>query len=355
MRFDVGPAQDGGSSMAKDPDPSSQEWGALYEAAASFKALAPWKWMREHQIFCVADPEGREVGYCGVTGADGEHMSLIVNLGTEGLSGYLTTLELGDVVDPLELLFIQRNLMSSFEDRGLLRKEDRDVIKGLGLSFRGKGAWPLFRSFRPGFLPWTLTSWEARFLRACLEQAIDVTGRVRDDPELIDLGEDSTLLSRVAVEDRAGIEWRDERRPVPNVKRPPVPRPDLDITRAKRRLEGAKRLDSVWEVDMFHIPEAAQERKGDRPYFPRLALWVDLGTGLVVGHSMFGPVDTPDLSMATLRVIERMGMPRSFVVQRPEVASLLEPLAELGGIGLQPAERLEGIESARMSMMSGFR
>ncbi len=63
----------------------------------------------------------------------------------------------------------------------------------------------------------------------------------------------------------------------------------------------------------------------------------------------------PDLSMATLRVIERMGVPRSIVVQRPEVASLPEPLAELGGIELQPAEWLEGIEIARRSMLSGFR
>ena len=341
--------------MAKDSNPSKQEWRALYEASASFKVLAPWEWMREHQIFCVADPEGREIGYCGVTGADGEHMSLIVNLGAEGLWGYLTTLELGDVVDPIELLFIQRNLMASFEDRDMLRREDRDVIKGLGLSFRGKGAWPLFRSFSPGFVPWILTSWEARFLSVCLEQAIDISERVRDDPELIDFEEDRTLLSRVPVEGRSGVEWRDERRPVPDLNQPPLPRPQLDMKRAKRTLEGAKRLDSVWECDMFHIPEPTHEKRGERPYFPRLALWVDQGTGLVVGHSMFGPVETPDLSRATLRVIERMGKPTSFLVQSPKVASLLEQLAELGGIRLQPVERLDGIENARWSMLSGFR
>jgi hypothetical protein len=332
--------------MARDSNPSKQEWRVLYEASASFKALAPWKWMREHHLFCIDDPEGREIGYCGVTGADGEHMSLIVNLGAEGLSGYLTTIELGDVVDPIELLFIQRNLMVSFEDRDMLRLEDRDVIKGLGLSFRGKGAWPVFRSFLPGFVPWYLTSWEARFLRVCLEQAIEIARRVRDDPKLIDFEEDRTLLSRVPVEGKTSVEWRDERRPVPDLKRSPSPRPQLDMKKAKRTLEGAKRLDSVWEVDMFHIPEPTHEKRGERPYFPRLALWVDHGTGLVVGYSMFGPVETPDLSMATLRVIERTGIPTSFLGQSPKVASLLEPLAELGGIRLQPEERLDGIENA---------
>lgn len=341
--------------MVRETHPSKEEWRELFDAAAAFKSLSPWEWMREHHLFCVVDPEGRETGYCGVTGADGEHMSLILNLGTVGLSGYLATLELGDTVDPMELLFIQRNLMASFEDRDMLGKEDRDVIKGLGLSFRGRGSWPLFRSYRPGFAPWHVTSWEARFLRAALEQAVDVTRRVRDDPGLIDFVEHKTLLSRVPVEGSAGIEWRDERRPVPDFKKPLLPKPKLDVKRATRTLEGARRLDSVWEVDMFHIPEAVCERRGDRPYFPRLALCVDQGTGLVVGHSMFGPVDSPDLSMATLRAIERMGMPRSIMVQRPEVVSLLEPLAELGGIELQPAEWLEGIESARLSMLSTFR
>jgi hypothetical protein len=341
--------------MTKDTRPDNEEWMALYEAAVAFKALAPWGWMREHQLFCVMDPEGREKGFCGVTGADGEHLSLIVNLGVEGLSGYLTTLELGDRVDPLELLFIQRNLMASFEDRDLLSKEDRDVIKGLGLSFRGGGAWPLFRSYRPGYAPWYLTSREARFLAVALEQAVDVARRAEDDPGLLDFEKHRTLLFRVPVREGDGTEWRDDRRPVPNVRPPPLPRTTLDAERTKKQLEGAKSLDSVWEVDMFRIPEAAHERKGDRPYFPWLALWVDQGTGLVVGHSTFGPVESPDLSMATLRVIKRMGVPRSIMVQRPEVASLLEPLTNLGGIELQPAEWLDGVESARRSMLSAFR
>ncbi len=341
--------------MTKETHPDKMEWRALYKAAATFKALAPWRWMREHHLFCVVDPEGRETGYCGVTGADGEHMSLIVNLGTEGLSSYLTTLELGDVVDPLEFLFMQRCLMASYEDRGLLRKEDRDVIKGLGLSFRGRGAWPLFRSYRPGFAPWHLTSSEARFLRVALEQAVDVAKRVEDDPGLMDFVKHKTLIFRVPVREGGATVWRDERRPVPKVGPPPLPRPKLEVERARRQLEGVKRLDSVWEVDMFHMPQVTRERKGDRPYFPRLALWVDRGTGLVVGHSMFGPVDMPDLSMATLRVIERLGVPRTIMVQRPEVAALLEPLAELGGIELQPVEWLDGIEGARRSMLSGSR
>lgn len=340
--------------MPRGTRPSNGEWRALYEAATAFKALAPWRWVREHHLFAVVDPEGRETGYCGVTGAEAVHMSLIVNLGMEGLAGYLTTLALGDEADPLELLFIQRSLMASFEDREMLTKEDRDVIKGLGLSFRGRGAWPLFRSFRPGFAPWHLTSWEARFLTAALEQSIDVARRAEDDPGLLDVGRQGALLHRVPAVDGNNTVWKDERRPVPKAGRPTIPVPSLDAGRARTRLARAKRLGSAWEVDMFHLPRPTHDRKGERPFYPRVALWVDHGTGLIMGHSMFGPTDVPDMSMATLRVIDRVGAPRTILVQRPEVAALLKPLADLGGMDLRAMECLEGLEEARMSMLLGI-
>ena len=138
-------------------------------------------------------------------------------------------------------------------------------------------------------------------MRVVLEQAVDVAKRVEDDPGLIAFAKHKTLIYRVPAEEGDATAWRDERRPLPKVGPPPLPRPKLEVERAKIQLEGIKRLDSVWGVDMFRIPKVAQERKGDRPYFPRLALWVDRGTGLVVGHSLFGPVESPDLSMASLR------------------------------------------------------
>ena len=44
-------------------------------------------------------------------------------------------------------------LQASFEDRGHLQKEDRDVIKKLGLKFRGANSWPMFRNYAPECSP----------------------------------------------------------------------------------------------------------------------------------------------------------------------------------------------------------
>ncbi|MCD4765277.1 MAG: hypothetical protein K8R34_02070, partial [Methanosarcinales archaeon] len=165
--------------MNIDPSPSLQEYKALYEAALEFKELAPWNWMHETDIFGVKDPVSGEIGYCCIRGGAGEHYALGLYLGSEGLYGLSRILsgEFSEFKD--EALFIQNCLMASFEDRKSLQKQDLQQIKALGLKFRGRNAWPLFRNYMPGFFPWYLKSDEVRFLTVALKQAMDVSLRFK--------------------------------------------------------------------------------------------------------------------------------------------------------------------------------
>ncbi|MCD4809433.1 MAG: hypothetical protein K8R17_05995, partial [Methanosarcinales archaeon] len=171
--------------MNIDPSPSLQEWKALYEAALEFKELAPWNWMHETDIFGVKDPVSGEIGYCCIRGGAGEHYALGLYLGSEGLYGLSRILsgEFSEFKD--EALFIQNCLMASFEDRKSLQKQDLQQIKALGLKFRGRNAWPLFRNYMPGFFPWYLNDDEVRFLTVALQQAKDVSLRFKKYPGLL--------------------------------------------------------------------------------------------------------------------------------------------------------------------------
>src|SRR4051812_29568907 len=135
--------------------PTSEQWRKLYELARQIQELSPWSWMTEVDVFGVQDPETDEVGYVSVMGAAGEHFAISVYRGAEGLHHFLfiedsyTMMEDDDVApDILDVPQIQL----SFEDRDALTANDRTVIKELGLKFRGHKAWPLFRSFEPGWL-----------------------------------------------------------------------------------------------------------------------------------------------------------------------------------------------------------
>ncbi len=168
-----------------EPQPTPEEWRRLFAAAKAFKAAAPWEWMQEEAIFGVRDPESGELGFCSITGSLGEHLALIVYQGERGLGNYCTLLAtMQTAASYLQdqeggyLILETPQLQASFEDRNTLRSLDRQVIKDLGLRFRGRQAWPWFRVFAPGRMPWFVTAPQARFLTVMLEQSLSVAQAV---------------------------------------------------------------------------------------------------------------------------------------------------------------------------------
>ena len=157
-------------------------WDELYKQAIKFKKLTSWKWMYDSDLFGVQDPESGEVGYCCILGAAGQVFGLAVYLGDEGLKGYFKGLEWADnPTDGEDILHFKKCFLLSFENRSGLETPDFEVIKGLGLQFQGRNAWPLFRYYEPGYHPWYLTADQVRYLTLCLEQANEVVLRFKKE------------------------------------------------------------------------------------------------------------------------------------------------------------------------------
>ncbi len=202
-------------------DISLRDWAALYETAIEFKELGCWEWMIDSDLFGVQNPEAGEIGYCCVLGQLGKVMALNVYPGSQGLASYWRlheaseeAMEEGAVVGSGAILGSQLCLMASFEDRSELHQNDLAIIRALGLKFRGKKQWPMFRSYRPGFVPWFLTPPEVRFLLVALRQAMEVATRLRDHSDLLDPPDGDTEIYFVRVLE--GGTWRDRwQRPAP--------------------------------------------------------------------------------------------------------------------------------------------
>ncbi len=139
-------------------DPEARE---LFDLSTQVKDLKPWRWMEETDLIGIENPETGEIGFISVMGSLGEHEAIALYLGAEGLYDFidLHTDESATAHRALEI----RHVQAAFSERKYLEKEDRNLIKQLGLKFKG-GAWPMFRSYRPGYLPWFVTLDEARFL-----------------------------------------------------------------------------------------------------------------------------------------------------------------------------------------------
>lgn len=338
--------------------PSIEDWKSLFEAAVRFKEVGCWNWMWDSDIFGVQNPKNGEIGYCCIMGKNREHYALDVYLGSEGLEVINQMQDQEFPGENPDFIFSQYCLMASFEDRKELREKDFEIIKKLGMSFRGRNAWPLFRSYLPGFFPWHLTNSEVDFLLIALQQAIDVSLRFKNNPDLLNPpdGKEENYLVRVSKNVDGTIVWEDQWLPLPPLKfQSPAQLPNPKEAAAE--LKGFAPEQTLWEADSFYVPNPVRE-DGERPYFPRQILFVDHLSGMILHFQLLQPQQDYPKAIAdefknAVRAFKRY--PKEILVSKEEMLHVLSPIASELGIKIVFAENLPEIERARESMFGFFR
>ncbi len=327
--------------------PTKGDWLALHQAAIAYKQLAPWRWMADIELFAVENPADRQVGYCSPLGSGGEEFGLVVFLGAEGFD-WCRRLMLGEIEgENFEGWAAVPVLSTAFVNRLDLEERDRDVIRSLDLSFRGRNAWPVFRSHRPGYFPWYVEREEAQFLTAILQQAVEVAARVREGGLDVSRGARAGLvLTRYYYEGHWLEEWRKPLALKPEAGTPELP--DEAVLQRLRKVAGKPR--GSWELDFFLLPTPVRSGS-QRPFYPSFMLAVERKQGLIAGSGVLGPCPSiADKQGALLQVLEAAGqLPREIRVARDEVRRIVEPLARAVGASVRVA-RLPVLEEARNSL-----
>ena len=332
------------------PQPSLEEWRSLYCAAIDFWKIQPWNWMNDTDLFGVKNPENEEIGYCCVVGALGEFLGLLVYLGAEGLESYMKILRSESPEE--DVLATGKCLVASFGDRKPLQKQDHDMIKRLGLKFRGEKSWPMFRSYEPGYYPWYLNQTQVRFLTLALQQAVEISLRMKLNGNLLMNSKKGQYLIRVPEKSETDLHWKDEwLSPTPPeraTKESLVP----DEIRLQRIKKKGLRPAGIWEVDFFQFPMPIQE--GGRPFFPFCLLIVDQDSGFVFGtHLESKDHHRSEFLKQMLKVIEANAyLPQEIWVKRDEVFQLFEILVSRLGLKIKQMKKLNQLEYAQKSMKS---
>lgn len=335
--------------------PSIEEWKELYDVALEFKRVGSWNWMWDDEMFGIENPETGEIGYCSVMGRAGEHFALAVYLGAEGLEGLIKVQEDESPLPNMDNFYLQKCLMASLEDRRFLQKKDLEIIRTLGLKFRGRNSWPLFRSYRPGYHPWFLTSEEARYLTQALREAIGVCLRFKEDPGILSPPKEGHYLVRVPTKVEGGLEWRDEYVEPERSEKTELTPVTLDEDRLEAIRSAALPRRGLWEIDVFRSPFRVGERD-ERPRYPHTAFFVEHRSGVILDHMLVESEDhRPELVDHFMTLIEDTRLlPGGILVKRDEVFELVEPISLKLDIELVKVEELSATDEAREGMFDFF-
>ncbi len=182
--------------------------------------------------------------------------------------------------------FLQNALVCIWDDRNHLSKESYKLIKELGFSFRGRGAWLHFDKYETGYAPVPLNEKEVdilidtfgnlfMMLRAIFEQNLDPkfdegntlvrwfepkTNLYYTSPFKIDLPTDIAQHPLVTVQETPRL---------------------VDVKNMKTK-------DYTVELDWTYIDVVFTD-ENNRDTFPLLLLGVDSDTGLIVARELLSP------------------------------------------------------------------
>lgn len=331
--------------------PNKAQWKGLYEAAIAFQQTAPWKWMANEDIFAVVSPVNEEIGYCSILGNGGEEFGLGISLGDVGLRWLMGLIEEEKADDPSDMVMTPL-LTLLLTSRDVLYEEDRKIIRSLGLRFRGRNAWPLFRSQRPGCAPWFLEKDEAIYLTAALWQALEIARRVRaGDLDLQGNLARGKIITRYPSDKGWKERWDSVRRTTHDRAGSLEPLEVTDEAALLLLSNRAKRCSASWEFDIFVVP-ICMGPAGARPYYPLCFMAVDAERGQILHAEMTEPwLTTSEKRQEVIRFLERSeALPEEIKVSSQDTRAVLQPVAHALGISLR-VSRLHRLQEAKDSLL----
>lgn len=336
-------------------DPEAEQ---LYDLAIQVKKLAPWQWMEETDVFGLENPDTGELGFISVMGNIGEYEAVALYPGAKGLYDFID-FQADQFAVPHRLLELP-HLQAAFSDREYLEKEDRDLIKQLGRKFRGPNAWPMFRSYRPGYLPWFVTRAEARFLIHALSQLLDVAKRLRDEATPIQpvrRVEKGGHWVRASHKEGAEPVWEDQVWSIPRPATEPVAGVvDLDVL---EQLKQIPQSDLDLEVDLLLTPGRIA-KPGQRPLGVYVLMVADSNSGFILGADAMTAENSledmhagiPNSLVKTL--LQNQIAPKTLRVRSKFLRGLLRSLTQSLNIELRHADELPNIDEAAAFLMESM-
>lgn len=279
----------------------------IYDKALEYFGTKLWKQLYDMDLFAIEFSD-KEIGWCSVMGKLGEHISLAVYVGNEGLKTFYDMMngspdEMTDE-EYQELLFGQNCLQCTLETKDMMfpdeLKEFKTYTERTGNKIKGeKRKFIHFAKYEPHCVPWYIKGKkDLSYIEQTLEAAVEVAKKLSEKSkaelgfppeEQNEMPKTVPLLSKT----KGGFNWKTIELPQEIAVPYFVPRLSNE---AVEELSSFERNGTI-ECKVFRLPFPLQNKKSDAPRYPAILLALDTDSGMIISNPDFIADDEEDLRL----------------------------------------------------------
>lgn len=296
-------------------------WLSLYEVAENLKMIQPWNCIYADDSVLIRSQKTGETALCSVMGSVGLCCGVSVYIGIEGIASYARLSQPGEYAVPM--MYDHTCLTLFYGDRNEVPKEQKAIIKELGLKFRGNGNWPYVLSFKRRYIPCTPNQEELTALIEYLQNLFMVAAGFTDgrlDPDGWD-GKSAMIRFYNEEQDMWNMGWMEWKLPKPDYPKFQIT-DELRMTRLKKLPGNGREL----LADLIYLDDYIVAEDNGRCVAALIFVMADLESQMVVCADMVPPQIDEQVAAITgfVNYLEANGKVRRVKVRNPYVFSGLK-------------------------------
>ena len=332
--------KDRGNMKLKD----KELWLELYEIAEKIQKLEPWKYLWDMDLLVYLCQPLNEIFYCSVMGHAGMHRAIAIYQG-EQINGFFELAK--NQIPENMLLNYQECLMCNFIGRQETLPKNREIIKELGLSFRG--TWISFESFEKGYEPNPIDIKQVKIMIEALKNFYMMFRAIVEQGIKADFKNGEILARHYDKEKQLFLNYL-----------APLMLPEKHYNTIKTEPEFEKDIMKLPQTEMEleyefvnYIPIRIRDNKDQdgRYYYPLSRIIAERKSGLVISNDLIDKNEYESKSDYVLESAEllinyfyKMGRPKSIYVRDEETKMYLKDILDKAKIKIIIKPKLKAID-----------
>lgn len=296
-------------------------WKKLYEITKIWSTKKPWLYLESNDWIQI-EFDNTESIYCTIMGSIGECIGLSIYQSDTGLADLISiSREYDDIELSTYMMFNQNCITLYMGNHDEVPNHQKNIIKQLGLRYRGNGNWPYFLSFKKGFMPFDIDDNQAALLIKVMEKLLEIVSYYQE--EQIDVKFEENEMIYAHIENN---QWQYEAICIPDIDKFIAVIPENEQLINKLKATNYNNAELI--IDFNYVGNFVTDPDYLHPINPLLAIVFDKKSEMIVFQEMLKPDDNEiQLALNFLaNYILQHGRPRIIYFKNPIVWCALSEL-----------------------------